>query len=409
MRDARGQGTVEWIGIVLLVALVLAAAITVVTGTGIGEGITAAMRRALCVVTGGACTPAERIAERPCVVAAEGTEEGGAFTVGFMRISERDGVLREVRSDGSVALTLVDEDSLGLSAGAPQAHLRWGSFDLAIGRELRAAVMAERGSGRTWIARDAAEADRIIGRIRVAHSPVGRHNGLQAPSPDVEYRESATGATFAGGARGQGIELAGAAVHGERIEHRSGRRTVYLRDEREGAATLSFGDELGASGEAAAEERIAVTFDRSGRPLDLMVLATLDVRGAADLPTGLTQAAGALGIPLEGERHVETERHLDLTDPANADAAEAFLAGLGEGSVGLRLARDGLRERLEASGTLSVRSYDAGAEVREGGVNARLVGMEADSRREWSRLSRALRRAPDGNLVEDPSCVPSAA
>lgn len=403
MRDARGQGTVEWVGIVLLVALVLAAATAIASGSGIGERLTAAMRRALCVVTGQACTPAERAAALPCVVAAAGGSEGGAFTLALVRVDERDGFLREVRADGTVALTLLDEDSLGLSIGAPGVRVRWGSFDVAVGRELRAAVMAERGSGSTWIAGSEAEADRMLPRLRWARSPLGRRTGIRAPPPDVEYRERGSAATFVGRARGQGLEIAADAVYGERIDRVRGWRTVYLRDGRAGAAALSFGSAFGASGEAAAEERIGVTYDRRGRPVDLMVLATLDVEGAAALPPGLAQAAGRLGVPLRGERHVETERHLDLTDPANADAARAFLRGLG-GRPALRVAAGALRDRLDAWGTLSVRSYARGGQEREAAVDARLLGMEVGSEESWARLQGALRRGPDGALVADPAC-----
>lgn len=405
MRDARGQGTVEWIGIVLLVALVLAATIAVVPETGIGERVTGALRRALCVVTGGACTPAERAAALPCVVAADERSEGGAFTVALVRIGERDGILREVRSDGTVALTLIDEDSAGLRAGSPSAHVRWGSFDAAVGRELRAAVLARRGAGATWIARDAQEADRLQARIRLAHSKIGRRAGVTAPPPDVEYREHGTGVTFAG----RGLELGAGNVAGERVDHRRGWRTVYVREDRAAGLTLSFGRHTEVTGEAAAAERIALTYDRSGRPIDLMVLGTLDVAGAAALPDWLAPAAGALGVPLHGERHIETERHLDLADPANAGAARAFLRGLGEDPVGLRLAADGLRERLEAAGTLSVRSYARGGEERGAGANARLVGMEVGSQESWARLGGALRRGPDGALVADAACAPLGA
>lgn len=406
MRAERGQAAVDYLAVVLVVAAVLAAAVVLAGSTGLGERVVAAFKRALCVVSGQACSPAERAAALPCVLAADGRSEGGAITVAMIRVGERDGVLRELRADGTVALTLIDEDSIGLSVGTPSAHVRWGSFEGAIGRELRAAVLAERGAGKTWIARDAAEADRMVRRLQVANTDMGRRAGITAPRPDVEYRERGSSAGFTGGARGQGLELSSDAVYGERIDHARGWRTVYLRDVTSGAATLSFGEAVEGSGAIAAEERVAVTFDRRGRPIDLMVLAAFDVEGAATLPPALARGAGELGIPLRGERHVETERHLDLTLPANADAARLFLSGLAGNPAGLRLAAGPLRERLE-SASLAVRSYARGGDERGAGADARLLGMEVGSEQHWARLTGAARGGPGGLLVRDAECAPA--
>src|SRR5687767_2730881 len=102
MRQERGQATVDYVGVVLLLAVVLAATVGVVAVSGLGEQVVAAMRRALCIVTGGPCDPAERAAREPCVLSAEHRSDGGAVTVSVVRVGERDAVIRERRSDGTI-------------------------------------------------------------------------------------------------------------------------------------------------------------------------------------------------------------------------------------------------------------------------------------------------------------------
>src|SRR6476469_4155216 len=58
MRSARGQGTVEYLAVVLLVAFALGggtAAVASAAGADIATAVPREIRRALCIVTGGDC------------------------------------------------------------------------------------------------------------------------------------------------------------------------------------------------------------------------------------------------------------------------------------------------------------------------------------------------------------------
>src|SRR3954465_156586 len=103
----RGQASVDYVALVALVALVLGAGAAVVIATGIGESVVAAMRRALCVATGGSC------GTRPCVVTSRRGGVSGDHDLGVARVGTEETLLREERADGTVALTLIRARAAG--------------------------------------------------------------------------------------------------------------------------------------------------------------------------------------------------------------------------------------------------------------------------------------------------------
>lgn len=409
MREERGQGTIEYLAMVLVVAAVMAAAVTLLATTGLGGQVMDAFRRALCVVTGGACGRTAELASGPCVLASEQQENGNEVTISVVRVGKRDVVLREERSDGTVALTLVDGDSIGLELGVGAGvRVRWGSFSMAAGSELRAAVLAGSDEGRTWIVDDAAAAGQLE-RLRLARAIP---SALDKMDPDVTFRErsGALDLDFGLGNR-YTASLSVQDAYGERIDHATGRRTVYVRDRFAGRGKASFGRRVSVAGEGDSEERIAITYDRGGRPVELMVLSTVAAEGAAGLPPQLARIAGYLRIPLRGAKHIETEQRLDLTDPANAEIAQAYLGDLGDGRLGIRVTAKALRERLAEYGTVNVRTYATDADVREVGANAKAgpiaLGGSVGSEKRMARLVAAVARRPDGTWGEDPACRPT--
>src|SRR4051812_17823378 len=114
MRGEDGQGTLEYLAVVLLVAVVIAAAAAVAVATGLGERVVAAFKRGLCTVAGQACEPPRT----PCVLAADSHTEGGVLDVLFVRIGDRTTEMREHFADGKVAYTMIDEGDAGFVARA---------------------------------------------------------------------------------------------------------------------------------------------------------------------------------------------------------------------------------------------------------------------------------------------------
>lgn len=404
MREERGQGTIEYAGVLLLLAGVLAAVLATLAATGIGPAVVRQLRCAILAVAGEPCDVLGAAEPGPCVIASNRHASGQRLSLLFVGAGSRKVVLREERADGTVAITLVDERAAGADvSGGFGGRVQWGTFQRAVGTELRAAAMAGSARGRTWVARDAAEAEALTARVRLAEVDFARER-FPAPEPATTFAERRTGVELRLGAVGRGVRLAPTEAYGERIDHVTGRRTVYVRDGVAGGAHVVVG-RSSARGEVAGEERYAVTFDRDGRPVDLAVLSTLRVEGAAGLPRRLARVAGRLRIPLRGERHVEVEQHLDLSDPASAEIASGFLGRFGAGKLAIRFAARLLADRLERRGTMSVRAYETAGTGHVVAGHAPGAAIEVGSEDESSRLVSAVARTPAGPWGPDAACA----
>ena len=81
-------------------------------------------------------------------------------------------ILRERRSDGTVAVTLVRGGSAGADVGfGADVALKLGGRSLGFGGEIRALGLAGLGGGRTWVVPDDAAADRLVARLGERRSP----------------------------------------------------------------------------------------------------------------------------------------------------------------------------------------------------------------------------------------------
>src|SRR4051794_31505648 len=165
MRGVRGQATIDYLAVVLVVALVAGAMAALLATTDLGERVMAAFARALCVVTGGPC---DEIAS-PCVTSSFEHAHDTHVNALVLRLGHREVELREHRADGSETVTLVGAGQAGLDFGTGVGiQVRWGGVGWAIGSELRAAVLAEHASGRTWTVRDDAAATRLVDQVLLA-------------------------------------------------------------------------------------------------------------------------------------------------------------------------------------------------------------------------------------------------
>src|ERR1700750_611102 len=110
MHHARGQGTVEYIAVLLLVTLVLGGG-TAAASSGAGADITTAVphqvMRALCIVTGGNCDRDTA----PCVTGSATDAKSWSATVAVVRLGHGRVLVRERRSDGTETVTLTTAPS----------------------------------------------------------------------------------------------------------------------------------------------------------------------------------------------------------------------------------------------------------------------------------------------------------
>jgi hypothetical protein len=398
----RGQGTLEYAAVILVVAVVLLAAggVAVAKGGGVADGFTRQVARALCLVGGGDC---DRELE-PCVVRSATHARESGLTIAVLRLGSDRTVITEERSDGTMLVTYVEADVLGLELG-PGVGGRIGPVRL--GGDVGAAVLARSGDGAVWELRDRRQVPALVERLRR-----GRW-AARGPAPTATFEETGWSVGLRGemDATVQGaLGLSAADTYGSRVQASTGHRTFYVRRANDLVATATAGGTRGGATVARTEE-YAVTVDAAGRPVDLAVLGHGRLAGSADLPEIVQPAAGLLAAPARGDRAWVSETHLDLTDPANAAAAGAFLAQVRSPRPRMGAAVDvsrGLTERLQRAGVVNARTYAlegaaSGFDVYSGAgpVRGRLTWATTET---GARLLAAATRGRDGGWVRRDDC-----
>ena len=409
-----GQATAEYVALLLLLAVVLAGAAVVVADPGIGRSVLDGVRRGLCAVTGAQCRAP--LALQPCVVSRRGRSQSASLTVSVARVGADFAVVRELRSDGTVAVTLLGGGSGGVELGV---GVMLGGY----GGELRAAGLAGLGGGRTWIARDGREADALIEKLAPRGKPIidqpialvkkvlGKDGGPKVRDPDIVFSESTTVGKLSSGlgavlkARYGGALTRAAGI---RTDERSGARTFYLRLDGAGSAGLAAKIVGAADVSEAGKLVVGVTLDRDGDPVEASLSAARSLGGSAKLPA---QLASVLGTPpLALGARLEVDARLDLRDPDNAAAIDGFLRAakrpdrLGD----LAGAAERLGERIAQDAQLDQRAYEASSTSRETGGRVRLGGGLAagvETRDDKASLLGAWERPPGGQWLERADCT----
>jgi hypothetical protein len=344
----------------------------------------------------------------PCPVATDRRRDAVAARVLVFRIGKDKSVVREERSDGTIAVTVAFGKEGGLEVGdGLKVSLSLGGKGISLGGEVTAAAVASRERGYTWLFHDARAADGLISRLAVSKDELDRlvaAHRLPAPTQRYEQGGLRVGGTLSrGSVVGGALALSSQDVSGTRTDARTRRTTYYLQRTVEGSLSLTH-EGMSATGTRSDRERYAVTYDARGRPVDLMVMTTGSFRVSADLPNRLQPAAGLLSVPTGHGRSYVEETHLDLTDPENLRLARAFLEqvrhpraiALGP-AVAIAAA---LRHRLDTDGIVHARTYDS--DERRYGVSASAafegigIGGELSHTREETRLVAATTRGLDG-------------
>jgi hypothetical protein len=413
----RGQATLEYLGVVMLVAVVLGLGAVLTTGAGeaIAGGVGRGMRRALCVVRAGECD----LETRPCIVGSSNVEDDGSVDLVVVHVGSNEVVLREDRSDGSSAVTFARLRRGGLEIGTGAgARVRLGRRRFRVGGQASATLLALSGRATTWNLPDRAAAARLVDRIVVDSArdlgrrilDRGRPAGDDAPEPAVRSAERGARVEFEG-SRGRGsFSLASQDLVGSSVDIASGRRTYLVRRRNSRGAVLAGTLE----GDSAGDELYTVTTARDGRPLDLGILRAGEVAGSVTLPKVVQPVAGYLDVPAtpSAGRHWEVEEHLDLTEPASRDVARAFLAQVvhPHPHLGRVVAVSAaLRRALDDRGVLDARTYDVTQGAPSGvGIGGRLgvrAGVDYERRSSSTRLVAAMERGTDGMWRRRDDCL----
>src|SRR4051812_13868066 len=327
MRSSRGQGTVEYLAVVLLVAVVLGGGATAAAATGAGRDLATAVphqvMRALCIVTGGDC---ERD-RAPCDIASSTASSAWSATVWVLSVGHGRVVVVDRRSDGKVLVTLTTMPSGGLrTTDGARVRIERGRRRLSLGGAVTASAIAALGHGKTWVLPDAATATAFVAAL-------GRGDDVRRPDQEVRSGELdiALSASRGGVAASAGATGTIHGTGGVRTDHVTGAKTCYL--EVGGDAALDLSAALGtvplpASGRAAATGQLALTVDRDGRWVDLALTASGDLSASTRLPGEVGPLAESHDLPTAAGRRWSAEAHLDLNEPENLAAARAIVERL---------------------------------------------------------------------------------
>ena len=296
-----GQGSLEYVGLLTLVAAVLAIAGPVAGLRGVGTEVARAVRTGICIVGGDVCRTADARAAglAPCTVSDRRRGGGAALTVFFVKVGERHQWTVAQRSDGSVLVTREDGESAGVAGGI---GIEYGA--LRLGADGSASLTA--ASGATWEFPDAATAGRFLEDVRHGREkrwpPVWRFGDAGA----LEEGGAALSVGLGDGESGGGTEVAGIEASTQSamgIRTGRGQTTLYVRTETHGP---EVSDSLGHSAGAGSIGPVVVEYtrDRSG-PRELAFRTTVDGRRDGEV--------------------VEYVARLDLRDPVNRAVAGRLL------------------------------------------------------------------------------------
>lgn len=422
MRSTRGQASVEWIAICLLIAIVLGSAVALTWG-GLGDGVAYAIRRGLCEVGGGACPRhrPQRPDLPPCPHNRYARSQDFDVDLLLVRLGGGLGVQEEQSSDGRVSVSFTNSGNGGVVGGLGVA-MEVGPLEAGLGVE--AALTMKFTAGRRWDFPSRRAADRFVARYGsdqgLAHHVLHDLQRLcpicsDPPTPppaDVTYVEggprlSATAGAEALFGAGGTAELSSALGYSR--DRRSGERTIYLR--LDAAATGELLAPIGISMDGSATGLAQLTLDRHGDPVAISLQGAI---ASSTQSKGLPEVSPRPGPLLLGPQLPvlhgsgklrEVQADLDLHDPplrtAAGRALRAALAG---------------RPLTGASSLSAVIASHARIDVRDfastdehGGTGATLaLGLEAGAdythSRHGMRLAGAWTRLPGLGLLPRADC-----
>lgn len=421
----RGQSTVEYVGVLALLVVIISAAGATAMAPTYANAAIGGFQRALCIVTGRACRSLD---EQACVVRSNGEGHTLSATIFFVRLEDGRLMLQERLSDGRIRITVTSKSGIGGEMGVgASAGVDFKGVRLDASAKANAALLGLVGRGKVYIARDAGEAQRLVRAIEddkarepdasfyegglrgEASATASAGAGLGGKDKDrdtdkdgdpgeEEKRESST-SPAAETEASLGTTLEGAVGH--RVDRHTGETTWYLRADAEATASASASvigvGKAGASASSNITGLVRVITDRRGRVVEVGALATYGGGAEYEVTNGPKGKAG-------GNRR-EIEITADPDDPS-------ILAALGDlrrhpGAGAMKALTTAIYER----GRVDRRTYEAGSD--HDGINGSValgakVAAGYDQTSEHAKLIDAETRPPGGLWEKRFDCVDRA-
>lgn len=425
-----GQASTEFVGVVaagvIVVLLVIAAA------PGLGDTVVSGLRSAVCRVVGQGCEAGgtQNAGALPdlrfCVTDASDRKINASVTAFFIKFGGGVEGLKEQRANGDVAVTLKANGEAGLEFKTPG-----GSADVPggqVGTPLSAKVSATGTGalGRRWVFHSDKEAqdfiDHVVDKAKAKADliPDFFQSADDYNLPDEEstikeggFRLNASAAANGGGAYAN-VRGNVAAVQGGRY-FSDGSRQIYFKTSGglSGDAGVLFGG--GVAGGVDASRTMGITYDKTGRPVKLMLLGTDQATGGLDLTGKGSDIATTLGsiekATLNGNAtsggKVEFQAEVDLTQGDNAAIAKAFTDGVDPRTgqpVDSQQAAQDLYSAIDSTGKFNVRRYSVDSSKYSLDASAGIFGFSGSYESTDSKLEQAFYKQRGGGMVPWKQC-----
>jgi hypothetical protein len=433
-RGERGQASAEYLGMVVVVAALIAA----IALSPIGEAIGAGLKAAVCRMLGGSC-PTEAASDwapTNCITGSSSGSLGFDASIGPINFGQHGSYLTERRSDGKYLVTYSDSKTVGVGV-TPAAYgsIEWGDTSYGGGVYATANANLVFTGGQVWQFDDEDDAKKWISWHRTSEAlpnalPVGgsivkepvhigqeilSHTpfGQKHPKAETVARFEEGGVDFnasaAGLARGpEGVSAYAEAVLqeslGTRTDEVTGAVTYYLPVKALVDAGISDSETGSLALQAGASAVYAVTYDQDMKPQTLAITTYRYDEPGGDLSGNLDARSGngdgvyfqAGGPDAEPPSLYQSDAVLDLTDPVNRRLWNDVLGG-GRGSAidpvgnigSLADSIRALQDRVYDTGQVSVVEYDADAQR----YGATILGSVAGGTGGLDKSSTSLRNA----------------
>ena len=382
------------------VLLLVAATIGVFALTDIGERIGYEARILVCkIAQGDNCDAMAGNPDAPdpskCVVSSSDKSIQAAVKVLVFKLEGGVTGVYRVSADGTTYVTLQANAGAGLEFSTPGVEA--GSDEAAASSPKGEFSVTGRGEfARTWKFDSTDDADEFIDntvkKVIAVSDPIPNFlqddddYDLPEQDSDTVYGGINVTGSVSGGGGGAYAAAGGSIEAGVGAKYAENGDVTYFFKAKAGLnarAGTNFAGGFGANGDG--EIVIGVTYDKNGKEKTMSVTGVgtvaggIDLRGnTEDLSGMLTKFSGA-GNGQAGKR-VEFQSELDLTDPANLNAARAFIDGVdpttGE-PVGLGEASLDLFDRFDTDAATNVRFYDVDKTELGFDIDGSVLGFSA--------------------------------
>jgi hypothetical protein len=432
----RGQIGAEFMGMMLLVALVCSALVLI----GMQTQISNQVELLICRIAGGDCTAQQAAVDKDCIVASSTSKGSAAVTVAVVKVGEESTMIKTVYADGRTVFTLVNNATVAgeLIAGATAKAGKIGfdaSASASAGGKLEGAMVytftdpekakefedqVRKHGSFGQVVRDSVEGFDPFGvKDWVLDHTVGEDvDAGDLPTPDATYvsidalikgEAKAMGNVVIADAGAKGLLQAAGGAKVYTSGENKGKIELNIKVDAEAAANLgllTFGPEI--NGKANFIATVTLDNENGYRPSHMKVTATAGYNGDlrdADLVLKPTEGqidqiqkalkagnlkSAAFGSTDGSGQQVEFTADMDLTDPA----AQADALGLFTGDA---TSAANLVARMNEDGRLTFQTYDTTSSSTEAGVRAGIgVGgaVEGSQTRDDRNLGSAWVREP---------------